>query len=94
MTNADKTRFGLEFLAVATIFEREVTSEVAEIYFRVLQRFTIEEVTLGIYKACSTLKYFPRPAEIIECIMETLPMERRCEIEAARIFGVDREALQ
>lgn len=94
MTQHDRDRFKVEFLAMGTIFDREIIREVAEMYFRILSRFTIEEVAAGIFRACSTLRYFPRPVELVECIMDVMPIERRGEVEAVRIFGRDQEAIQ
>lgn len=94
MTNSDKPRFAAALLAMAAIFDREIIPQVTNMYFQILGRFTITEVEGGIFRACSTLRYFPRPVELVECIMDAMSMERRGEVEAVRIFGRDQEAIQ
>lgn len=94
MTDNDRPRFAAALLAMAAIFDREIIPQVTDIYFRILSRFTIDEVAAGIFRACSTLRYFPRPVELVECIMDAMSMERRGEVEAVRIFGRDQEAIQ
>lgn len=94
MTDSDRPRFAAALLAMAAIFDREIIPQVTNMYFQILGRFTITEVEGGILRACSTLRYFPRPVELVECIMDAMSMERRGEVEAVRIFGSDQEAIQ
>ncbi len=94
MTNSDKPRFAAALLAMAAIFDREIIPQVTDFYFRILSRFDIAEVEGGIFRACSTMKFFPKPVELVECIMDAMSMERRGEVEAVRIFGRDQEAIQ
>lgn len=68
MTRQDAPRFVSSITAMGALYERHPEAQVIEIYFRALEKFTIDEVEQGISKACSTLKFFPKPVELIDCI--------------------------
>lgn len=87
MTGIDRGKFAASFAAMAAVFGKEPNSAVVEIYFRALERFSATEVEAGISKACSTLKFFPKPVELIECITGgDGRLEDRAMVEACRVL--------
>ncbi len=74
MQESDRGKFAAELAALAEIFggkQYEVSTEKANIYFRVLSRFTIEQIQSACMKLLNTrskTETFPSPAEIIEAI--------------------------
>ncbi|GAB6112484.1 DUF6475 domain-containing protein [Desulfomicrobium salsuginis] len=92
MSERDKSRFAAALMAAAAVFERTVTPQVTEIYFRVLERFSIEEVERGISTACATLKFFPKPVELVDCIIGgQVALEDRAHLEATRVLTAIKE---
>lgn len=87
MTRQDASRFASSLVAMAALYEKEPEPQVVEIYFRALEKFTIAEVEQGISKACSTLKFFPKPVELIECITGgSGNLADKAMIEACRVL--------
>jgi len=87
MTRQDVSRFASSLTAVAALYGQELIPQVVEIYFRTLEKFTIDEVEQGISKACSTLKFFPKPVELIDCITGgTGNLADKAMVEACRVL--------
>lgn len=87
MTRQDAARFSSSLAAMAALFEKEPVPQVVEIYFRALERFSIGEVEEGISKACSTMKFFPKPVELIDCITGgTGNLADKAMVEACRVL--------
>lgn len=85
MKQEDKARFASALAGMGEVFDREIKVAVAEIYFRALEKFTIDEVEAGISKACSSLRFFPKPVEIIEAIAGgSQGLEDRAYVEATK----------
>ncbi len=74
MQDKDKPRFATLMKVLAETYPNQpVSKERIEIYFRVLENFTIEQVESGSYQLLKTRKTtttFPVPGEIIECISD------------------------
>ena len=67
MENKDKLQFSKQLSAIGTVFDRKnLSSELLEIYFQALKSLTMEEFKQSIGKCMATLKFFPKPAEILE----------------------------
>lgn len=66
MTENDRIRFGRALAACATILKGAPSSEAVDLYFRLLNELSIEEVERAIYKCMKTLVFFPAPAQILE----------------------------
>jgi len=89
MTRQDASRFVSSLTAMGALYERHPEPAVIEIYFRALEKFTIDEVEQGISKACSTHKFFPKPVELIECITGgSGNLADKAMIEACRVLEV------
>lgn len=89
MTRQDASRFVSSLTAMGALYERHPEPAVIEIYFRALEKFTIDEVERGISKACSTHKFFPKPVELIECITGgSGNLADKAMIEACRVLEV------
>ena len=87
MNAQDMPRFASSLMAMATVFDKSITPQVTEIYFRTLEKFTADEVEKGISKACSTLKFFPKPVELIDCISGgTGNLADKAMVEACRVL--------
>lgn len=87
MNAQDMPRFASSLMAMATVFEKSITPQVTEIYFRTLEKFTADEVEHGISKACASLKFFPKPVELIDCITGgSGNLADRAMVEACRVL--------
>jgi hypothetical protein len=87
MTSQDLPKFASLLTAMSAVFDKAITPQVTEIYFRILDRFAIEEVERGISTACATLKFFPKPAELIDAICGgQADLEDKAHIEATRVL--------
>lgn len=87
MNAQDMPRFASSLMAMATVFDKSITPQVTEIYFRTLEKFTADEVEKGISKACSALKFFPKPVELIDCISGgTGNLADKAMVEACRVL--------
>lgn len=87
MNAQDMPRFASSLMAMATVFDKSITPQVTEIYFRTLEKFTADEVEQGISKACSMLKFFPKPVELIDCITGgTGNLADKAMVEACRVL--------
>lgn len=87
MTRQDVSRFASSLTAVAALYGQELIPQVVEIYFRTLEKFTIDEVEQGISKACSSCKFFPKPVELIDCITGgTGNLADKAMVEACRVL--------
>jgi hypothetical protein len=87
MTNQDLPKFASSLTALAVVFDKPITPQFTEIYFRILERFSIEEVERGISTACATLKFFPKPVELVDCISGgQVALEDRAQVEATRVL--------
>lgn len=83
----DLPKFASSLTALAAVFDKAITPQITEIYFRILDRFDIEEVERGISKTCATLKFFPKPAELIDAICGgQADLEDKAHIEATRVL--------
>jgi hypothetical protein len=50
------------------VFDKELTPQRVEIYFRALAAYPIDRIVDAVEEAVRTLKFFPKPAELIELI--------------------------
>jgi hypothetical protein len=65
MTDADRPRFAELFVALAETFNEALSEVRLEIYFRALSELTIAQLQAAIVDATRTLKFFPKPSELI-----------------------------
>ena len=68
MNRNDVDRFANAFGTTCEIFGKESTPLLSKAYFDALKNFTIEEVEDAFSKSIGTLKFFPKPVELIEFI--------------------------
>jgi hypothetical protein len=64
----DDKRFIANFTGMAEAFGAEVSPLKINIYTRVLEQFTDYQIERAIMQACTSLKFFPKPVELIEFI--------------------------
>ena len=69
MKNEDQFKSNL--VAVGEVFSKEVSPALAKIYWRSLSQFTDNQVQAAFDRAVTNLKFFPKPAELIELIEGT-----------------------
>lgn len=81
MTDADRPTFGVEMALLAEVFGEQLSETRLEIYFADLRHFDLEHVRMGIRLARATRKFFPRIADIAECVDEAV--EARVQAHAA-----------
>lgn len=69
MDNVDKTRFVQAFMAMAEIYNRELTSSLMTMYFEDLMDFSIDavlEALRGHRRDPERGQFFPKPADLID----------------------------
>lgn len=87
MTNQDMPRFISAMTAMSVVFKEPLSQPLVETYFRVLSGFDADQVDAGISKAISTLKFWPKPVELVECISGGgLRLEDKAQVEACRVL--------
>lgn len=65
MYAADIDEFTALIAVLSEVFEREPSKVLAEVYFRVLSEWSIEELNSAVWEYVATGQYFPKPAELI-----------------------------
>jgi len=68
MVRDDKDRFINSFRSLKELFGKDISKEVQKIYTAALTPYSIEDVERAISVAMGTLKFFPKPVELIELI--------------------------
>lgn len=68
MDKKDAKRFAMAFGSMCTVFDKEISPVLNKAYFETLKAFDIAQVETAISKAISTLKWFPKPIELVEMI--------------------------
>jgi hypothetical protein len=66
MVKTDRKRFLNAFGTLCVTFDKAASNILMDIYFNALIQFTIEQVETAISEAIGTLKFFPKPAELIQ----------------------------
>ena len=72
MTEDHRKAFAVEMAMLAEAFGEQLSSARLEIYFEDLKGYDFEHVVLGIRAARATKKFFPKVADITECIDEAV----------------------
>ena len=74
-------------VAISEIFGRKLTRATMDVYWQALKNYSDEQCTVGFEYVIKFCKYFPKPADIIEAIENTVPQcplsptEARMQIE-------------
>jgi hypothetical protein len=68
VTEHDFQAFGGLMAVLEEVFDKDFTLQRVEIYFRALAAWPIERIKDAVESAVRTLKFFPKPAELIELI--------------------------
>lgn len=76
MDHGDKNQFTRLMAVLGEVFSKEISPELAEIYYHTLEPYSIAEVTGSVGNAVRTLKFFPKPVELIEPIWLMRRMSR------------------
>lgn len=82
MKQTDFDRFGAAFGTMCEVFEKATSPIITRVYFRALSAFSVAEVENAMAQAIGTLKFFPKPAELIELIAGK-PEAESTQIETA-----------
>jgi hypothetical protein len=64
----NRMKFAENMAGLGEAFGTEITELKGKIYWQVLDRFSDDQVERAILESISTLKFFPKPAELIELI--------------------------
>ena len=83
MKDEDRQAFAVQLAGLAETYRQPVSEIAAEIYFRALVGFELDEIAGAVAMHVGMSKWFPRPSEVIECIGE-LRRTRRVALEQAR----------
>jgi hypothetical protein len=68
VTDHDLEAFAGLMALLAEIFDKDINAQRVEIYFRALASWPIEQIAAAVDEAVRRLKFFPKPAELIELI--------------------------
>jgi hypothetical protein len=87
MDNRDRAEFGKIVLLTAENFSAEVSKAQVELVFRMLERYSLDEVRAGFESLIRTRVYkgMPTTAEIIQAIEGNV--EDRAQIEADKVYS-------
>jgi hypothetical protein len=75
VTERDLEAFASLMAVLVEVFDKKPTPQRVEIYARALAAYPIERIAAAVEEAVRTLKFYPKPAELIELI-EGLPDDR------------------
>ena len=82
----DKKLFQEYMTAVSELFDREISKTSIQIYWQTLSQYTDEQCKVAFDMAIRTLKFFPKPAELIELIPgEVVSVEDKALVMAHEI---------
>ncbi len=84
MVPADGDRFLAAISTLQEVFGKILSDPVLKIYSETLKSYSIEEVENAISQAIGKLKYFPKPAELIEFMGGNV--SDKAEVECAKAF--------
>lgn len=90
MNQNDFKKFSHDIVLLAEVHGKTVTAGMVGIYFKVLEEYNTEAVNMAMTVAVKTLKFFPKPAELIEIIEsknQTLNIEDRALMVSTRIIS-------
>jgi len=62
MKNEEKKRFGKIILSLGELWEKQIDSGLITLYFKLLKKYTIEEIENAGYNIMQNEVYFPKPA--------------------------------
>jgi hypothetical protein len=68
-TDEKKRAFDEGMLVIAEAFDKTLSPELAEIYWRSMEEYTAEQIKNAFAQAVLELKFFPRPAHLREFIL-------------------------
>jgi hypothetical protein len=86
MKTDDKKRFLAAFGAMCELFEKQASKEFTRLYFKCLEDLSIQEAELAIATACKTLKFFPKPVELLEIVKRPESDNEKAEKEAMKVI--------
>lgn len=88
MNKTDKKRFAQAFGTLCTVFGKENSSILSGAYFSILEQLEISQVEKAISKAAATLRFFPKPVELIELSSRGQPkIEDQAIVQASEILA-------
>lgn len=64
------TEFAVMLTTLGEIFDKRVTSQMADIYYSILQEYPDDRVQEAFLRAATDCKFFPRPSELLRFIMK------------------------
>ena len=83
----DETKIAEAFTVLCELHERQMPPVVSKLYIEVLKEFSAEQITMAISRSIRELKWFPKPAELIEFIQGPTPQIKDvAEIQAAEVI--------
>lgn len=89
MTQDDRERFGVEMAMLAEVFGEQVSPARLGIYFEDLMVYDWGHVRAGIRLARVSRKFFPKVADICECIDEAVELRvQQHALEARRMHAL------
>lgn len=91
MVGADREQFLNAFGTLCVTFDKEPSELLINVYFEALSYFPIEQIEKAISQAIATLKFFPKPVELIDIAAGGGGrLEDIAEVEAGRVLNAVR----
>lgn len=69
------TEFAVMLTTLGEIFDKRITSQQADIYYKILSKYSDERVQEAFLRAATECKFFPRPSELLRFIMKMTPTD-------------------
>ncbi|MBU4317111.1 MAG: hypothetical protein KKF30_07535 [Proteobacteria bacterium] len=89
MDNNDFNDFANAMGSLAEIHGKEISPTLMKTYFKLFSNFSIEQIQKGVADAMLSLKYFPKPVELIELISGK--PEDIAEVEVSKVLQAIRQ---
>jgi len=86
LRGTDKRTFLTHFTGMCEVFDKTYSENILNIYYTVLEKHDIEKVIKAIDNCITQLKFFPKPAELIEMIENKPKTENKALFEANKII--------
>lgn len=69
------TEFAIELTGLGEIFDKRVSSQMADIYYIILQEWPDDRIKEAFVRAATDCKFFPRPTELLKFITKMTPTD-------------------
>lgn len=69
----DKEKFKGFMIMVGELFDKNLSKELLDVYWQILEPFSDAKCEQAFKKVLATTKFFPKPADFLECLQDGAP---------------------